>query len=49
MSLREDDQVRHVYLTEGASRDSIMYKEKELIFQKIKMMSRDSRGVKVRR
>ena len=49
MSLREDDQVRHVYLTEGASGDSIIYKEKELVFQKIKIMSRDSRGVKVRR
>ena len=49
MSLKEDDQISHVYVTEASSGDSILYKDKELYFQKIKAMSRDSRGVKVRR
>ena len=49
MSLKDDDAVRHVYVTEAASGDCILYKDKELYFQKIRQMSRDSRGVKVRR
>lgn len=49
MSLKEEDRVDHVYVTEALPGDSIMYKEKELFFQKIKVMSRDSRGVKIRR
>ena len=49
MSLKDDDLVRKVYLTRAGDGDSVMYKEKELYFQKIKLMSRDSRGVKVRR
>ena len=49
MSLREDDRIGHVYLTEASAGDAILYKDKELYFQKIKVMSRDSRGVKVRR
>ena len=49
MSLKEDDRISHVYVTEASSGDSILYKDKELYFQKIKAMSRDSRGVKVRR
>lgn len=49
MSLRDGDQIRHVYVTIAGAGDSILYKDKELYFQKIKQMSRDSRGVKVRR
>ena len=49
MSLKDEDQVRQVYVTEAASGDSILYKDKELYFQKIRQMTRDSRGVKVRR
>ena len=49
MSLRDGDQIRHVYVTTAGAGDSILYKDKELYFQKIKQMSRDSRGVKVRR
>ena len=48
MSLRDGDAASHVYLPEGSDA-SIMYKEKELFFNKIKAMRRDSRGVKVRR
>lgn len=49
MSLKDGDQISHVYVTEAAAGEAIIYKEKELYFQKIKAMSRDSRGVKVRR
>ncbi len=48
MSLKEGDSVTHVYLPRG-SEDSVIYKEKELVFSKIRLMSRDKRGVKVRR
>ncbi|MCD8018179.1 MAG: DNA topoisomerase, partial [Clostridiales bacterium] len=49
MSLKDDDRISHAYLTEAAADDFIMYKDKELFFQKIKLMSRDNKGVKVRR
>ena len=49
MSLKDEDRLRKVYLTRAGDGESVLYKEKELYFQKIKLMSRDSRGVKVRR
>ncbi len=50
MSLKEEDQVRHAYLYDsGDSKSSIIYKEKELLFSKLKLTSRDGRGTKVRR
>lgn len=49
MSLKEDDCVKQIYMTDASAGEHIIYKEKELYFQKIKLMSRDTRGVKVRR
>ena len=49
MSLKDEDRLRKVSLTRAGDGESVLYKEKELYFQKIKLMSRDSRGVKVRR
>ena len=51
MKLQKDDYVKHVYLTGVKDEDnpSIIYKEKELIFSKIRLMGRDGKGVKVRR
>ena len=52
MKLQEQDHVKHIYLT-GVEEDeyttSIIYKEKELVFSKIRLMGRDGKGVKVRR
>lgn len=51
MKLQEDDHIKHVYLTgvENEDNPSIIYKEKELVFSKIRIMGRDGKGVKVRR
>ncbi len=51
MKLQEDDHIKHVYLTgvENGENPSIIYKEKELVFSKIRLMGRDGKGVKVRR
>ena len=51
MKLQEDDHVKYVYLTGVENEDdpSIIYKEKELVFSKIRLMGRDGKGVKVRR
>ena len=51
MKLQEQDHVKHIYLTEVEEEDtpSIIYKEKELVFSKIRLMGRDGKGVKVRR
>ena len=51
MKLQEQDHVKHIYLTGVEEEDtpSIIYKEKELIFSKIRLMGRDGKGVKVRR
>ncbi|MDO5146337.1 MAG: DNA topoisomerase (ATP-hydrolyzing) [Eubacteriales bacterium] len=49
MRLGEEDKICHVYLTEAGAGDSIMYKEKELVLQKLKLASRDGKGIKVRR
>ena len=51
MKLQEDDHIKHVYLTgvENEDNPSIIYKEKELVFSKIRLMRRDGKGVKVRR
>ena len=47
----EQDHVKHIYLTGVEEEDtpSIIYKEKELVFSKIRLMGRDGKGVKVRR
>ena len=51
MKLQEQDHVKHIYLTGVEEEDtpSIIYKEKELRFSKIRLMGRDGKGVKVRR
>lgn len=51
MKLQEQDHVKHIYLTgvEEEETPSIIYKEKELVFSKIRLMGRDGKGVKVRR
>lgn len=51
MKLQEQDHVKHIYLTGVEEEDtpSIIYKEKELVFNKIRLMGRDGKGVKVRR
>ena len=51
MKLQEDDHIKQVYLTgvENEDNPSIIYKEKELVFSKIRLMGRDGKGVKVRR
>lgn len=51
MKLQEDDHIKHVYLigVENEDNPSIIYKEKELVFSKIRLMGRDGKGVKVRR
>lgn len=51
MKLQEQDHVKHIYLTGVEEEDtpSIIYKEKELVFSKIRLMGRDGKGVKVRR
>ena len=51
MKLQELDHVKHIYLTGVEEEDtpSIIYKEKELVFSKIRLMGRDGKGVKVRR
>ena len=50
MKLQEQDHVKHIYLTGVEEEDtpSIIYKEKELVFSKIRLMGRDGKGVKVR-
>lgn len=49
MKLKDQDKVKKVYLPGIYDSDSMLYKEKELQFSKLKLMSRDGRGVKVRR
>ncbi len=51
MKLQDQDHVKHIYLTgvEEEDNPSIIYKEKELVFSKIRLMGRDGKGVKVRR
>lgn len=51
MKLQEQDHVKHIYLTGVEEEDtpSIIYKEKELVLSKIRLMGRDGKGVKVRR
>lgn len=51
MKLQEEDHIKKVYLTgvENEDEPSIIYKEKELVFSKIRLMGRDGKGVKVRR
>ena len=51
MKLQDQDHVKHIYLTGVEEEDtpSIIYKEKELVFNKIRLMGRDGKGVKVRR
>lgn len=51
MKLQAQDHVKHIYLTGVEEEDtpSIIYKEKELVFSKIRLMGRDGKGVKVRR
>ena len=51
MNLTKDDHVKAIYLTgiEEGEPDHIVYKDKELYFSRIRLMSRNTKGVKVRR
>ncbi len=49
MKLAGDDEVRAVYLPQIDGVESIVYKEKELVFGKLKENSRDAKGTKPRR
>ncbi len=49
MKLVEDDEIRNVYFPQMDEMESILYKEKELVFSKLKENSRDAKGTKVRR
>ena len=51
MNLGKDDRVRKAYLygAGDGSTETILYKEKELAFSKVRLMGRNSKGVKVRR
>jgi DNA gyrase subunit A len=49
MRLSEDDRIRHVYLPERKGISTILYKEKELNFGRLKLSVRDGKGTKVRR
>lgn len=49
MKLVEEDEIRSVYLPQMDEMESILYKEKELVFSKLKENSRDAKGTKVRR
>lgn len=50
MRLQDEDKIRNVYLPGiKDEEDYVLYKDKELYFNKIRLMSRDTRGVKVRR
>lgn len=48
MKLLEKDWVEAVYYTQNAVEQTILYKEKEIELNKIKLGKRDSKGVKVR-
>lgn len=48
MKLVDDDQIEMVYMTNNDRIDRILYKEKEIIFSKLKLGKRDTKGVKVR-
>ncbi len=51
MNLGEGDLVKNVYIygSEENASDSIIYKDKELLFSKIRIMKHNAKGVKVRR
>ncbi len=48
MKLSEQDYVEAVYYTASASDQTILYKNKNLELNKLKLGRRDSKGVKVR-
>ena len=49
MKLSKDDLVTNVYVMDAQNISSIMYKEKELEFNRLKLSKRDTKGTKVRR
>lgn len=48
MKLTKDDYVEQVYYTQNAVEQTILYKEKEIELNKLKLGKRDTKGVKVR-
>lgn len=48
MKLTKDDFVEQVYYTQNAVEQTILYKEKEIELNKLKLGKRDTKGVKVR-
>ena len=49
MKLSKDDILTNIYVMEAQNINSIMYKGKELEFNRLKLSKRDSKGTKVRR
>lgn len=49
MKLSKDDSLTNIYVMEAQNISSIVYKEKELEFHRLKLSKRDSKGTKVRR
>lgn len=49
MKLSKDDLITNVYVMDAQNISSIMYKEKELEFNRLKLSKRDTKGTKVRR
>ena len=49
MKLSKDDSLTNIYVMAAQNISSIVYKEKELEFHRLKLSKRDSKGTKVRR
>ena len=49
MKLTKDDSLTNIYVMAAQNISSIVYKEKELEFHRLKLSKRDSKGTKVRR
>ena len=48
MKLTDKDEIEAVYYTQNAVEHDIMYKEKKIELNKLKLGKRDSKGIKVR-
>lgn len=49
MKLSKDDVVSNIYVMDAQHINSIIYKDKELEFNRLKLSKRDTKGTKVRR
>lgn len=48
IKLRKEDELEHVYLFEEGTETKVMYKEKEVTLNRLKMAKRDGTGTKTR-